>query len=174
MGMRSTPNWKPQEVQGRAKLESQECRNSPRPALWVSPRRAAPKAVSRKSGPWREACPTYPLQPSPEAVDSEPVKHSQEQGDQAFPLPCTEAAPATSLYQRKNDKLPPFPGLPRWLSGRESACSAGDTGEVGSIPGSGRSSGEGNGNSFEYSCLGNPMDRGTGGLQSMGSYKSRT
>ena len=31
---------------------------------------------------------------------------------------------------------------------------------VGSIPGSGRSSGEGNGNPLQYSCLGNPRDRG--------------
>ena len=48
-------------------------------------------------------------------------------------------------------------GLPRWLSRKESACSAGD---VSSTPGSGRSSGEGNGNPLQYSCLGNPMDRG--------------
>ena len=48
-------------------------------------------------------------------------------------------------------------GLPWWLSGKESACSAGD---VGSIPGSGRSPGEGTGNPLWYSCLGNPMDRG--------------
>ena len=48
-------------------------------------------------------------------------------------------------------------GLPRWLSGKESACQAGD---ADSIPGSGRSAGEGNGNQFQYSCLGNPMDRG--------------
>ena len=33
-------------------------------------------------------------------------------------------------------------------------------GDVGSIPGSGRSPGEGNGNPFQYSCLGNPIDRG--------------
>ena len=32
--------------------------------------------------------------------------------------------------------------------------------DVGSIPGSGRSLGEGNGNPLQYSCLGNPMDRG--------------
>ena len=31
---------------------------------------------------------------------------------------------------------------------------------VDSVPGSGRSSGEGNGNPLQYSCLGNPMDRG--------------
>ena len=38
------------------------------------------------------------------------------------------------------------------------AASAGD---AGSIPGLGRSSGGGNGNPLQYSCLGNPMDRGT-------------
>ena len=47
-------------------------------------------------------------------------------------------------------------GLPRWLSGKESACQAGD---MGSIPGSGRSAVEENGNPLQYSCLGNPMDR---------------
>ena len=35
-----------------------------------------------------------------------------------------------------------------------------NAGDVDSIPGSGRSSGEENGNSLQYSCLGNPMDRG--------------
>ena len=39
-------------------------------------------------------------------------------------------------------------------------ASVGDTGDAGSIPGSGRSPGEGNGNPFQYSCLGNPTDRG--------------
>ena len=48
-------------------------------------------------------------------------------------------------------------GLPWWLTGKESTCQAGDSG---SIPGWGRSPGEGNGNLFQYSCLGNPMDRG--------------
>ena len=40
---------------------------------------------------------------------------------------------------------------------KESACNAGD---LGLIPGSGRSPGEGNGNLLQYSCLENPMDRG--------------
>ena len=35
-----------------------------------------------------------------------------------------------------------------------------DAEDAGSIPGSGRSPGEGNGNPLQYSCLGNPMDRG--------------
>ena len=39
-------------------------------------------------------------------------------------------------------------------------ASAGDAGDVGSIPGSGRSSGVGNGNLVWYSCLENSMDRG--------------
>ena len=41
--------------------------------------------------------------------------------------------------------------------GKESACNVGD---LGLIPGYGRSPGEGNGNPFQYSCLENPMDRG--------------
>ena len=49
-------------------------------------------------------------------------------------------------------------GFPGSSGGKESACNAGD---LGSIPGSGRSPGEGNVNPFHYSCLENPMDRGT-------------
>ena len=41
-------------------------------------------------------------------------------------------------------------------------ANAGDMRDAGSIPGSGRSTGEGNGNPLQYSCLGNPMDRGAG------------
>ena len=39
-------------------------------------------------------------------------------------------------------------------------ANAGDRGDVGSIPGSGRSPGGGHGNLLQYSCLENPMDRG--------------
>ena len=46
------------------------------------------------------------------------------------------------------------------LSGKEFTANAGDVGNVGLIPGLGRSSGGGNGNPLQYSCLGNPMDRG--------------
>ena len=48
----------------------------------------------------------------------------------------------------------PFPG------GSEVKASASNAGDVSSIPGSGRSPGEGNDNPLQYSCLGNPMDRG--------------
>ena len=53
-------------------------------------------------------------------------------------------------------------GLPGGSLGKESTSNALDTGDVCSIPGMGRSPGEGNGNPFQYSCLENPMDRGAG------------
>ena len=48
-------------------------------------------------------------------------------------------------------------GFRRSSAGKESTCNAGD---LGSIPGLGRSPGEGNGNPLHYSCLENPMNRG--------------
>ena len=48
-------------------------------------------------------------------------------------------------------------GFPGGSNGKESACNVGDPG---SIPGSRRSPGKGNGNPLEYSCLENSMDRG--------------
>ena len=56
-------------------------------------------------------------------------------------------APVSCLWQ----------GFPWCSVGKESACNAGD---LSSIPGSGRSPGEGNGNPLQYSCLGNPKARG--------------
>ena len=46
-----------------------------------------------------------------------------------------------------------------------------NAGDVGSIPGSGRSPGGGNVNPLQYSCLGNPTEEEPGGLQSMGSQR---
>ena len=57
---------------------------------------------------------------------------------------------------------------PRWLSGQESAY---NTGDAGSIPGSGRSPGGGNSNPLQYSCLEIPWTEEAGGLQSMGVTK---
>ena len=54
--------------------------------------------------------------------------------------------------------------------GNESACSAGDSG---SIPGLGRSPGEGNGNPLQYPCLENLMDRGAWWATVHGVSKSR-
>ena len=44
------------------------------------------------------------------------------------------------------------------------SAGAGDVRTLGSIPGWGRSHGEGNGNPLQYSCVENPMDRGAGRL----------
>ena len=51
-------------------------------------------------------------------------------------------------------------GIPWWLSDKESACIAGAAGDMGSIPGLGRSPGGGHDNPLQYSCLENPRDRG--------------
>ena len=56
----------------------------------------------------------------------------------------------------------------------ESACNAGDARDVGLIPRSGRSPGEENGNPLQYSCLGNPTDRGTWRVTVRGVEKSQT
>ena len=57
-------------------------------------------------------------------------------------------------------------GFPCGVDSKESVCKAG---EPGLIPGLGRSPGEGKGNSLQYSCLENPMDRGAWQAKSMGS-----
>ena len=61
--------------------------------------------------------------------------------------------------------------FPSSSDSKASACNAGDTG---SIPGSGRSPGEGNGNPFQYSCLESPMDRGAWWATVHGVAKSWT
>ena len=59
-------------------------------------------------------------------------------------------------------------GLPDSTDGKESACNARD---LGLIPGSGRSPGEGNGYPLQYSCLENPMDRGAWQATVNGGHK---
>ena len=53
-------------------------------------------------------------------------------------------------------------------------ANAGVARDVGSIPGSGRSPGVGNGNPLQYSCLGNPMDGGVRQSTVHGATKSQT
>ena len=77
-------------------------------------------------------------------------------------------------------------GLPWWSSdlgsalqckdfpgGSDGKASVYNSGDPGSIPRSGRSPGEGNGNPLQYCCLENPMDRGACRLQSMRSQRVR-
>ena len=54
------------------------------------------------------------------------------------------------------------------------SANAGDTRDTGSVPGSGRSPGGGNGNPLQYSCLENPMDRGAWRAAVHGVVKSQT
>ena len=63
--------------------------------------------------------------------------------------------PSSQILNYKNDNY--YKGFPGGSDGKVSACNAGDQG---SIPGSGRSPGEGNGNPLQHSCLESPMDRG--------------
>ena len=51
-----------------------------------------------------------------------------------------------------------FNGTESFLDGSDGKASAYSAGDLGSIPGSGRASGEGNGTPLQYSCLENPMD----------------
>ena len=64
-------------------------------------------------------------------------------------------------------------GFPDGSAGKESACNAGDTGDMSLIPGSGRSPAGGHGNPLQYSCLENHMDRGSwGGYSPRGCKES--
>ena len=54
-------------------------------------------------------------------------------------------------------------GLPQWLSNEEFAYNVVNTGDAGLIPGSRKSPGGGHGNLPQYSCLENPIDRGSWG-----------
>ena len=65
----------------------------------------------------------------------------------------------------------PTMGLPGGSDSKEYGCNVGDPG---SIPGSGRSPGEGHGNPLQHSCLENPMDRGAWQATVHGVTKSRT
>ena len=60
-----------------------------------------------------------------------------------------------------------------YLGASDGKASAYNAGDPGSIPGSGRSAGEGNGNPLQHSCLENPMhgEEKLDGLQSMGSQR---
>ena len=61
------------------------------------------------------------------------------------------------IFFKKKDTYKIYFDFPGGLDGKASAHNVGDPG---SIPGLGRSPGEGNGNPLQYSCLENPMDRG--------------
>ena len=65
-------------------------------------------------------------------------------------------------------------GFPGGTVVKNPPANAGDTGDTGSIPGSGRSSAGGNGNPLQYSCLKNSSDRGSWWASTHGFAKSRS
>ena len=65
-------------------------------------------------------------------------------------------------------------GFPGNSAVKNPPANAGDTGDTGSIPGSGRSPGGGNGSPLQYSYLENPMNRGAWWATARGMAKSRT
>ena len=69
------------------------------------------------------------------------------------------------------DSLLPLKGFPGDSEAKEPACKVGD---LGLIPGSGGSPGEGNGYPIQYSCLENPMEGGAWWAAVHGVAKSRT
>ena len=97
------------------------------------------------SAEWQPLCP-LPAGQRASRAHCRPLKASL-----ALLTAPTGSTPVTGIV--------PSEGLPRWLSGRESACTAGEAGDAGSISGSGRSPGE-NGNLLHYSCRDNSVDRG--------------
>ena len=96
--------------------------------------------------------------PTSSSASSQRKNSIENQGDRpilhSLPVVLTEQGACLVLSFGDQSK---YDWLPGWLSGKESACTAGDTGL---IPRSGRSPGEQNSNSLQYSCLENPTDRG--------------
>ena len=83
---------------------------------------------------------------------------------------CSHPSPHSSLARAGH-----MTGLPRWLSGKESACQCRKCRRCGFDPWVRKiHPGGGNDNPLQCSYLGNPMDRGTGGLQSMQSESDTT
>ena len=65
-------------------------------------------------------------------------------------------------------------GFPAGSAVKNPPANAGDTRDAGSVPGSGRSPGEESGNPLQYSCLGNPVDRGAWWARVHGVTESQT
>jgi len=91
-------------------------------------------------------CQPVPWRPPPTSTASE----NWSQGGKAHDCASKDLSWDTALLRKTL-------GFPGGSISKESACNAGDSGL---ISGLGRSPEEGNGNPFQYSCLGNPMDRG--------------
>ena len=101
------------------------------------------------------------------------IEFSTQEYWKGLPFPSAEDLPDPGIKPGspalQADSLPSgFPG------GSDSKASAYNVGDLGSIPGLGRSPGEGNGNPLQYSCLENLMDRGVWQATVHGVTKSQT
>ena len=74
-------------------------------------------------------------------------------------------------WRRDKLPIPVFLGFPGGSDDKEYTCNVGD---LGSVPGLGRSPGGGHGNPLQYPCLENPMDRGAWWATVHGVAKSQT
>ena len=83
----------------------------------------------------------------------------------------TSISPSSSQEHGRGSK---YKGLPWWLRSKQSTCNAGNAGDAGSIPGSGRYPRERNGSPLQYSCLENSMDRAAWRATVPGVGKSQT
>ena len=111
----------------------------------------------------------YQLKPGPQSTSRGRVREAKDPGpavgsfisgwQTARNCPCCLVAKLCLTHCDPMDCSPPDSSIHGICSsdGKESACNAGDPG---SIPGSGKSPGEGNGNPLQYSCPENPMHRG--------------
>ena len=75
-----------------------------------------------------------------------------------FHFPVVECIVATTTHSLKH--LEPKEGLPRWHTSKEYTYQCTKYRVASTVPGLGRSPRGGNGNPLQYSCLGNPMDKG--------------
>ena len=87
---------------------------------------------------------------------------------------------STSVHQHRSSPLPTYSvsvlgrgPMTCFSGGSDGKASVYNAGELGSISGLGRSSGEGNGNPLQYTCLENPMNEECDRLQSLGSQRVR-
>ena len=95
---------------------------------------------------WRRWSPRYHLQAAFHALPALSATRGQKASSSSFSLMLLSLSSNASVW-----------GFPGGSKGKESACNEGD---LGSVPGLGRSPGEGNDCLLQYSCLENPMDRG--------------
>ena len=126
------------------------------PSCCCSPLPLDVQAAGGLAYPSPEVCTELDWEPVPTGASSQQVSSSVLR---TIPEPCSgESGSYMGFFSCGSD-------------GKESACNAGDPS---SIPGSGRSPGEGNGYPLQYSCLENAMDRGTWRATVWAVIKSQT